>query len=158
MKSDFTSIFSQVKTRVKLEGEELEKYLEAEREKAKMEKLQEKIKAERYDILRLNLDFLFIQGKPQIKLCAVVKAHTLFFPLSLGLTFCVKKKLFCKRKSPTSKLADYLSVTENILSAITKLRISSRYGFISLQMLEYLPITRAKEGCNTEITFIKLSI
>eukprot|EP00112_Aurelia_sp_Birch-Aquarium-sp1_P022238 Seg62.8 transcript_id=Seg62.8/GoldUCD/mRNA.D3Y31 product="Cleavage and polyadenylation specificity factor subunit 2" protein_id=Seg62.8/GoldUCD/D3Y31 len=37
----------QVKTRVKLEGEELEKYLEAEREKAKLEKLQEKIKAER---------------------------------------------------------------------------------------------------------------
>lgn len=45
----FRLFSQQVKTRVKLEGEELEKYLEAEREKAKLEKLQEKIKAERYD-------------------------------------------------------------------------------------------------------------
>ncbi|XP_065053263.1 cleavage and polyadenylation specificity factor subunit 2-like [Rhopilema esculentum] len=41
------SIEIQIKTRMKLEGEELEKYLEAEREKAKLEKIQEKLKAER---------------------------------------------------------------------------------------------------------------
>ena len=78
IKNDFMLIFSQVKTRVKLEGEELERYLEAEREKAKMEKLQEKIKAERCDILRYNLDGLFIQGKPQIIHCSVVKSLMLF--------------------------------------------------------------------------------
>ena len=37
-----------IKTRVKLEGEELEKYLEAERERIKLEKIQEKLKAERF--------------------------------------------------------------------------------------------------------------
>jgi len=44
---DLDSIELQIKTRVKLEGEELEKYLEAERERIKLEKIQEKLKAER---------------------------------------------------------------------------------------------------------------
>ncbi len=46
--NNFVLFFTQVKKRVKLEGEELEKFAEEERERIKKEKLQEKLKNERW--------------------------------------------------------------------------------------------------------------